>query len=521
MRQVEQIKQRGVPVTASWPAALGPLAVLALLVAGLWNLGAPPPWWDEGWTLSVARNWVERGHYGRLLLGQLAPPGMEAAFPVTAPVALGFRLFGVAIWSGRLAGVLFMVGALALIYQLALRLYNRAVAIATLAVLLLMSMHPQLHPLVMGRQVLAEMPMLFYLLAGYACLLAALRRSTWLVLPALLFWGVAIVAKVQVLPFWAGSLAVALLVALFRRRWRAAWLLAIGLPGALLVSWLLPWAQQFLLRDHTLPATTVSGLYEVMALVLVGANRLFALEMTLLAGVPTLLGLGYAAWRSIRQLRHAPPDADLEIVRLALLALAGGWFAWYVLLSVGVPRYLFPATFVGSMFVAALLYDLTDRFDLLVTLSRSGAALRSLRLDRARAGALLSIAIVALTLPITAMTLYRYYVAYADTSALQVAQFLNTQTPPDSLVETYESEVHFLLNRRYHYPPDQTHVDLNRRSLLGQTVSIAYDPLATDPDYLVVGRFSQENRLYEPVLAAGAFRLIRSYGGYRIYERAR
>jgi len=32
----------------------------------------------------VARNMAERGHYGRLLDGQLAPPGLEAAFPVTA-----------------------------------------------------------------------------------------------------------------------------------------------------------------------------------------------------------------------------------------------------------------------------------------------------------------------------------------------------------------------------------------------------------------------------------------------------
>jgi hypothetical protein len=38
----------------------------------------------SGWTMSVARNEAERGHYGRLLDGQLAPPGLVAAFPVTA-----------------------------------------------------------------------------------------------------------------------------------------------------------------------------------------------------------------------------------------------------------------------------------------------------------------------------------------------------------------------------------------------------------------------------------------------------
>jgi len=59
------------------------LATLLVLL-GIWNLAGPGMWWDEGWTLSVARNWIERGHYGRLLDGQLAPPGLEAAFRDTA-----------------------------------------------------------------------------------------------------------------------------------------------------------------------------------------------------------------------------------------------------------------------------------------------------------------------------------------------------------------------------------------------------------------------------------------------------
>ena len=66
--------------------------MLSFIVAGLWNLSGPPPWWDEGWTLSVARNWVERGHYGRLLDGQIAPNGLEASFWVTAPVRIPRRL---------------------------------------------------------------------------------------------------------------------------------------------------------------------------------------------------------------------------------------------------------------------------------------------------------------------------------------------------------------------------------------------------------------------------------------------
>src|SRR5690242_14234551 len=107
-----------------WQRAWVAIGFLALLFLGLWNLSGPGVWWDEGWTMSVARNLAERGHYGRLLDGQLAPPGLEAAFPVTLPIALVFKLFGVGIWQGRLFGVLCTVAALALMYYLALRLYS-------------------------------------------------------------------------------------------------------------------------------------------------------------------------------------------------------------------------------------------------------------------------------------------------------------------------------------------------------------------------------------------------------------
>ena len=120
------------------------------------------------------------------------------------------------------------------------------------------------------------------------------------------------------------------------------------------------------------------------------------------------------------------------------------------------------------------------------------------------------------------MALYRTYILDADTSVQQAADFLNSQTRSDALIETYDSELFFLLNRPYHYPPDQIHVELIRRTFLyDDNTVIHYDPLAANPDYLVVGPHSKQWRLYEPVLRSGAFRLLRSYARYQIYERIR
>jgi len=90
------------------------------------------------------------------------------------------------------------------------------------------------------------------------------------------------------------------------------------------------------------------------------------------------------------------------------------------------------------------------------------------------------------------------------------------------LIETYDSELLFLLNRPYHYPPDQIVVELIRRTFHYEDYTdIDYDPLAANPDYLIVGPHSKQWQLYDPVLRTGAFRLLQSYKRYQIYERVR
>ena len=95
-------------------------AVLALVLLGLglWNLDGPPMWWDEGWTLSVARHWAEDGRYGWLRDGAPAQSGLEASFAVTLPVGVVMRVLGAGVWQGRVFGVLCATGATLLLAAL-------------------------------------------------------------------------------------------------------------------------------------------------------------------------------------------------------------------------------------------------------------------------------------------------------------------------------------------------------------------------------------------------------------------
>ncbi len=502
--------------------ALWGLFMLLLLFALTVNLESTPPvWWDEGWTLTVARTWVERGYYARLLDGQIAPPGLEAAFPTTAIVALSFRLLGVGLWQGRLVVVVFTLGAFALIYYLASRLYNRRIALGTLFALVFVTMITGENPLYVGRQVLAEPPMLFFLLAGYACLLWALEKSLWYLPLAIFFWGLGVDTKAQPLPFWLISLAIPILVLIRFRRWATALLLGGAIFGSIAVWRLLLGLPVAMLGPRYISATQLKEMFETFAAVLVPANRLLALGIVLKYGFPTLMGLAYAAYRLKDEIRQPGIDFDLSLIKLALFAFAASWFGWFLFLANGgMGRYLFPPAFVGSVFVASLLDDGTDGFDLQSTTRRSVELLRGLKVNRRSLSALLVVAMLALAVPITLMTYYLLY-SNSDTSAQQLSEYLNTQTPPDALIETYDSELFFFLNRPYHYPPDQTHVDATRHLVLDPSVSVDYDPLQVHPDYVVVGSFSRGSHVYDQALATGSFKLVKRFGDYELYERAK
>ena len=485
-----------------------------------YNLGGAPPWWDEGWTMSVARNVLEYGFYGRLKLGALAPNGLEAAPPVVGMVALGMRLFGIGLWQARLLPTLCTAGALAAIYLLGRRLYGISVARGAMVVLLLLVAPPYVHPLLIGRQVLGEMPMLLALLLGYLALRQTIARSPLWLLVAMPVFALAIRIKIQAMPFWAMSLLVPLVVCLILRRWREVVMFAAALGGSYLtLRYALTSLEGFILAGRTLPGEPITGLIEVVAEVTRPFNRLYTLQITLTWLLPFFIGLGMATWQWAHDARAQSADTD-GLIRLALLVFCGSWWAWYLALSVGAPRYVFPAVMISGLYLSVLLSDLTGGFAWQSAL-HDVAALGRVGLRRRNLDALLALVTLVCYIPATLLYLHYYYTAGFDNSAERVADYLNTATPPNALIETYESELHFFLQRPYHYPPDQLHVALIRRTSLHEVFPLDYDPLATNPDYVVIGPFGANNILYDEMLQSGKLRLVHHDGLYDVYVPVR
>lgn len=513
----------------SWPTVIvlvGIIAIVGTLLIALDRV--PAPWWDEGWTMAAARNWIERGHYGQWLIDQPMPSGLSAAFPTVASVAVGFKILGVGVGQARLVIVLYTVATLVVWLALMCKLYSRRLAVAALIVLLFFAPDAALNPIIVGRQVLAEMPMMFFLLIGYTGLWLTLRRSAWWLLLAIPVWGFALITKAQALPFWAVSLALPLLIMAVRHQWKVVAVLTTALLGSCALSLLWPRAIDLVAPGYS-AGVTIEGLVEVTALVLIPQVRLTMLRLIAQIGLPTLIGLIYVAVRWIRRRESSP--LDIDVMRLSLWSFAASWFTWYALLSRGSTRYVFPAVFVGSTFVAVLLRDVTDGFRLTATLDRLARSIKQRRIDQRAMGCVVMLALM-LSMLISSLhwvAPFAAALASSENSVKDVTDYLTSRTAPDALIETYDSELFVVLNRRYHFPPDSINVDLIRdvtNANLGieasTPIAINYNPLTANPDYVVVGPADELwRRLYDPVLATGVFRQVYANRTYEVYERVR
>ena len=505
--------------SASWATDVMVAGCLFLIVfgSGLIHIQSfPPLFFDEGWTVCVARTWVELGHYGCLLRGEPAPPSLAAHFPVVASVAASFTLFGVGVWQTRLVGLLYTFGALLLLYALTRRLYGRSVAVAALALLILVPLKWSIHPLYIGRQVLGEMPLLCFLLAGFVCFLRSTHRMLWLV-AASGCWALALMTKAQVAPFLLISFAGTIVLLSFRRNWSAV----RGLAVAMVCSWagfrLLLEAKNWLLSGHTMAHPPIDGMTEAIALVFVPAIRLETIQYLFISWAEYPLGLAYAAWRLHRRSASRGKGSVEQTSQVMLLLLAGSWLAWFAFLSAGEPRYALPGLFLAAPCTAMFFHDATGGFSA-AFLSRTLASLvRSRRVTSQGFKAVVAVILLAMMGWVALQERYAFRAREDDRNLFEVTQYLNTATPPTALIETYDSELFLFLNRPYTYALPRNLIEIIRREQ-GHAQAVTYDPLQSRPDYLVVGEYGRWAGFYKPLIKEGRIRLVKMVGRYQIYE---
>jgi hypothetical protein len=486
------------------------LGGMLFVIAALYRLTElPPAWWDEGWTMSVARNWVVEGHYGHMLLGQPVSPALAGHFPVVAMLAGSFALFGVGFLQARVTFVFCALLSLLVLYLFTRDLYGRRAAGLAILLLCLIPVQWDLTPALVGRQVLGEVPSVLFLTLGFLFLVRSAGNRRGCLVWAALAFGVAIATKAQVVPFVvAGSLVTA--VAYYRRDRRGALTHVFVLAGAFAVQAGLNMLRSALIDSHGVPQESVSGLTQVTAMVTDSGIRISTIRFALLSGLPVTIGLLWTLVRQWRLMRNGPPSGWSDSVELLALLIAVSWFAWYVFLSIGWGRYAFPPVFLAAPFMAHLILSLADSVFTVAARTRAG------QLKRFGAATLLLVFAVVLGRQVV-LGVREVPSMIADTPLEAVADSIEANVPEGCTIETYESELLFLLDRPCHFPPPQLNVDLIRKGWLDSAWKMPYDLRTVKTDYLLVGSFG--GGLYEPLIRDSLYVPAGHFGAYRLYRR--
>ncbi|MFZ5917180.1 MAG: ArnT family glycosyltransferase [Chloroflexota bacterium] len=488
-----------------WAATL---AALTLFLA-LYNLEYfPPTWYDEGVHLLVAKKLALAGKYR---FGPAVGP------TVFFPVAAAFRIAGVELLSARLVMVGYLLLCVAAFYTLARRFGGWKVA--TVATLLLLS-SPGINLMRWGRQVLGEVPATLFFLLGAWLWIKTLDRPTdasrngRLVLVGMLL-GLAILTKNQfalLLPAW--------LLLWLANRWyyRLARHADFALPVLVSIFVAMAWyvGQRFILAaGKQLASQNVQewsdalsrGFFTLSPQRMLDAIQFLTSQDTFYAWLlPAVL---YAVALSQRRSKEGLGWALLASVTVT-------WLGWFLVLSVGWPRYAFLPLVIGALLVARLFHDLTAGFHIPVA---DLFKMSDGRWDVRLAGklALLALLLVMILRPLQGR--FTEVIGNSDDTPQQMARYIVEHLPPQAEIETYDPEVCFLSGRDCHFPPNNI-IDASIKYAWynGPLPSELYDLREYGASYLLIGDFGRWVHIYDPTIVESDYELMVSIGTYELYR---
>jgi len=475
------------------------------------NLGAyPAAWHDEGSRTNAARTLAERGLYGTYTTAGFRPfdPYITSGPMDVLAVATSFKLFGLGVVQGRLGLLPFAVLAVVSLLAIASFVFGPKIGLLAALTVLAVPAIDGVSLLLLGRQVLGEVPSLALILAGLYLWFRSWSAAThWpLALFAGLALGLGLLSKT--------SLALAVLPALGMvalGRWltrRSHWL-DLLVPIATAVGVLLGWRLlEYVFTPPAIYAENVATLADaVRTLILTRAGGQALPKSGLLLTGLMLLGAAGAAWRLTRARRTLSLLTEAQWAEATLALIAVCYAAWYALLSIGWPRYAFFGEMIGLLLAGGCAWDLLWR------------AQRFTQWDPKRAYSISAAAVAVIALGVNTWPVVTHP---GDDAPQQVASYIDTHIPPQAVIESWDWELDALTSHwQFHHPPAALEYLADRQLFMERTdFNLGYDWLPADPDYVIVGPFSDWTKLYAPQVLQQQFVLATQIGPYRVYRRA-
>ena len=473
----------------------------------------PAPWFDEGSHLHVPKTLVTYGVYADISSEgfRYYGPTIGVGPTVMLLIAAMFKLFGVGLLQARIVMALYLLAAIYLFYRLVEHLAGNRVSWIALA--LILSSRSVLF-LEYGRQLLGEIPGFFFILIALYLWFSKWNGNDWkrLSLIGLLF-GLAMITKYQYLLFLAPTLILSWFLDIFyyktstHRNFLVPGIIAAGSFGI--------W--QLLTLQYLGPSTAMENLALLRAsaegaafnfnLNQLAANfgELTSRAVYLGALIPAVL---YGFFISL------PRDRDGQKWSVVFLLTALN-LAWYVVASIGWIRYAFLGLTFSGVFIARLFSDITNGFKF----DWSAGWFRSLFEVRNAARFAVSLWLLAIIMFPLAKTVFEIALpepAYAQ----QMSAYIEANVPRDAVIETWDPEMGFLSDHKFHYPPNALlAVAVDQVYYGGEPVQDRYDFIQTEhPDYLLAGEFSKWTQIYPLEVLANEYELVISFGDYDLYR---
>jgi 4-amino-4-deoxy-L-arabinose transferase-like glycosyltransferase len=491
------------------------VAVVVVFFLVTYNLTEYPlNWYDEASILHVPKALVRFGvyadyssegfrHYG---------PTISVGPTVMLPIAGAFWLFGVGLLQARLVMALYLMATIYSFCRLSDVLGGRRLALVA-TILLVASRGPRL--LEFGRQVLGEVPALFFVVAGLWLWFAKWEKAGWkrLVVVGLLL-GLATVTKYQYLLFLGPALAASWLLNLvyYRTVPQRIFIIPGLVTGLCFILWLVGLvlymdpemaSETLALHRHT-AANAAPGFSP--GLIQHNIYDLISFDVYLGALLPALV---YGIILALSRQREAQQWGTL----LTLVVLNLGWF---IFASIGWRRYAFLGLAFASPFVARMFHDLTDGLRVeRKALSRAEHGSQSVVGRIALRWTMLIWLAVMIISPLGA-TIGQILTPPLDMT-FAMASYLNEHISTKALIETHEQKIGFLTDHNYHYPPGIVRDQAIAHAFFGAPPP-EYDFVHTEqPEYVLVGPVSLFEELYPVEMLKPHYELVTSIGDYHLY----
>ena len=484
------------------------LILLAGLMVGLatWNLTNYPTisGWDEGVFLQFAKNLLHYGEYGTrngATFERMLPNGGSGPTFIVA-VALGMALGGDTLLAARAVMVIFLISSVVASYVLLNRLGGTIAAFfGTLCYV--QAGYQSYDTLWLGRQVLAEIPALSFVLVGWLFWQQSWSEKKFNLGVASLCLFLAALTKNQlILVLLPSFILIGLIDRLYYRclRWRHSIIPFLAVAAgyslwSIVAIWIAGPEQQAIYIESLKAVTAAQFLH-------VGPTRWIEnLRMIYRSGQGTLvvLALGFGFWQSRQR-----DENGLAILSLSLLTAVA--LASFLLVSPSWPRYLHLPLALAMLCIGVLASNLVywalarwpDRHILIMSAFSS---------------------LMVILIGSRFLANVQRIVKTSDNSACQFAQMLDSQLPLDAHFLNWEWELEFYSSRTFIHPDFRLFPALIDATYNGQHATILDAPrIPATATYVVVGPFASQTRVFDLELTMRSAQLIADVGPYHLYE---